>query len=55
MLVLLPDSGLLFRFSMVAGEKPDGGMSIEGSEPDLILPGSDLSYMLDYLREANKD
>ena len=54
-LVLLPDSGLLFRFSMVAGEKPDGGMSIEGSEPDLILPGSDLSDMLDYLREANKD
>ena len=53
-LVLLPDSGLLFRFSMVAGETPKGGMSIEGSEPDLTLPGSDLSDMLDYLREANK-
>ncbi|MBQ9815667.1 MAG: hypothetical protein IJM53_08260, partial [Lachnospiraceae bacterium] len=36
-LVILPYSGLLVRFSCMAGENPDGGMNAaEGSYPDVI-------------------
>lgn len=54
-LTLLPDSGLLFRFSMVAGEAAGGGMSLDGTEPDLVLPGAGISHLLDYLRKQGKD
>lgn len=50
----LPDSGLLFRFSIGAGENPDGTMSLEGTAPDLELPGSGISYLLEYLRAQRK-
>ncbi len=53
-LVLLPDSGLLFRFSLTAGEAPNGSMSVVGTEPELTLPGSGFSYLLDYIRKTNK-
>ena len=54
-LTLLPDSGLLFRFSMVAGEASGGAMSLEGTEPELVLPGAGVSHLLDYLRKQGKD
>ncbi len=48
---LLPDSGLLFRFCMDAGENPDGTMNIEGTTPDVILETADVTHLLDLIRE----
>ena len=50
----LDELSIFKKIISVSGIGPKGGMSIEGSEPDLTLPGSDLSDMLDYLRETNK-
>ena len=54
-LLLLPDSGLLVRFSIVAGESPGGGMNIEGTAPDVELKTGSIGYFLEYIRnERNK-
>ena len=50
-LVLLPDSGLLFRFSNTAGETADGRMSIEGTTPDVELQAAGIKYFLRYISE----
>ncbi|MBR4905873.1 MAG: hypothetical protein IKZ44_03385 [Clostridia bacterium] len=47
---LLPDSGLLFRFSMAAGENADGTMNIEGTTPDVILETADVAHLLELIR-----
>ena len=46
----LPDSGLLFRFSIVAGENPDGSMSLEGTVPDVELKVGNIKFFLEYIR-----
>lgn len=54
-LLLLPNSGLLVRFSIVAGESPGGGMNIEGTAPDVELKTGSIGYFLEYIRnERNK-
>ena len=35
-LLLLPDSGLLVRFSAIAGENPGGNMNAAGTMPDIV-------------------
>ncbi len=42
-LVMLPDSGILFRFSNTAGETPDGALTVDGTEPDIVLDTEPLS------------
>lgn len=49
-LLLLPNSGLLVRFSIVAGESPGGGMNIEGTAPDVELKTGSIGYFLEYIR-----
>ena len=46
----LPDSGLLYRFSIVAGENPDGSMSLEGTIPDVELKVGNIRFCLEYIR-----
>ena len=46
----LPDSGLLYRFSIVAGENPDGSMSLEGTTPDVELKVGNIQFCLEYIR-----
>jgi len=42
-LLLLPDSGLLIRFSSMAGENPDGSINaVAGTNPDAVCPGGEL-------------
>ncbi len=49
-LYLLPDSGLLYRFTIYTGENPDGTMSIEGTVPDVELKAGSIGFFLDYIR-----
>lgn len=48
---LLPDSGVLYEFSSVAGENPDGTMSIEGTTPDVVLESATIDCLLDRIRQ----
>jgi len=48
---LLPDSGVLYEFSCVAGENPDGTMSIEGTTPDVVLESATIDCLLDLIRQ----
>lgn len=53
-LVMLPDSGILIRFSNTAGETPDGALSVDGTEPDILLETEPLSEaLLELLRRNN--
>lgn len=52
---LLPDSGLLFRFSMSAGENPDGTMNVEGTAPDIVLDYASISCLLRLIRDEQGD
>ena len=52
-LIMLPDSGLLVRFSAIAGENSDGSMNAAGTAPDVIcIKGEDpLDRCLVLIRE----
>ncbi len=52
---LLPDSGLVIRFSMAAGENEDGTMNIEGTVPDMLMEKADIAHMLDLIRAGNEN
>ena len=53
-LVMLPDSGILFRFSNTAGETPDGAMTVDGTEPDIVLDTEPLSDgLLELIRSGD--
>lgn len=53
-LVLLPDSGLLLRLGLTAGENPGGGMNGEGTGPDVLCVRDEtpLSRCLALIREG---
>ena len=53
-LVMLPDSGILIRFSNTAGETPDGALSVDGTEPDILLETEPLcEALLQLIRSQN--
>jgi hypothetical protein len=53
-LIMLPDSGILIRFSNTAGETPDGALSVDGTEPDILLETEPLSEaLLELIRRNN--
>ena len=53
-LVMLPDSGILIRFSNTAGETLEGALSVDGTEPDILLETGPLSEaLLELIRSNN--
>jgi len=53
-LVMLPDSGILIRFSNTAGETLEGALSVDGTEPDILLETEPLSEaLLELIRSNN--
>ncbi len=54
-LLLLPKSGILVRFNNTAGETPDGGMTIEGTTPDIVFPSAGILSLMNIIRKGGTE